>query len=420
MTLFQLSGALLAVIVFLGYINRRFIGLPDSIGVTVTGVGASLLLYVIGRIDPGVTQWARDLMQAVDFSEVVFHGMLGILLFAGAISTDFTQLRAHLLPIFVLSTLTVAISTFVVGVALHLVLLALSIEIGLVYCFMFGALISPTDPVAVMAVLKKQALPEPIRARLVGEGLFNDGTGVVAFLTLAALAAGAAQPSIMDIASMLAVQIIGGVVFGGGVGLVALWLLRQLHDSYALEIMLTLTLSTGGYALAEAIGVSAPIAVVVMGLMIGSLGRRFNLTAQTRAHLFIFWELSDELMNLLLFGLIGIHLLALDPVWTHFAIASIAIPVVLIGRYASLFVPFVLFGWHRKMPTYSLTAMTWCGLRGAISIALVLSISPFEGIDYIITATYSVVIFSLIFQALSIKYVTARLVDLSFKENKGA
>lgn len=408
MSLFQLTGALLALIVALGYLNNRFVKLPDTLGITAVGLGSSLLLLVVSQFNPGMTDWAMHIVERIDFPEVVFHGMLGILLFAGALHTPFDRLWGHMGPIVVLATVSVAISTFVIGLLLYAILPLFGFPIDLVYCLMFGALISPTDPIAVMAVIKGKVLPEPLHARLAGEGLFNDGTGVVAFITLVGLATGASVPSVGGVALMLVQEIIGALALGGVVGVGALLMLKRL-ESYPIEIMLTLTLATGGYALAEHLHVSAPIAVVIMGLVIGSFGDLFELQAETREHLLSFWELTDELLNLLIFGLIGIELLALDLTGSHLLIAALAIPVALLGRLASIWLPALIKRSLWQAPAHLLPVMTWGGLRGAISIALALSMPAFSGRDYLIAATYGVVIFSLLVQALTMGKLLDRL-----------
>ena len=401
MTFFQLAGILMTVIVLLGYLNNRFTRLPDSLGITAAGVIVSVIFMIAGRLSPGSTEWAVDVIEKVNFSEVVFHGLLGILLFAGSLHTRIEKLMPYIMPITLLSTASVLISTVVIGFLLYAVLQLIGVQIGLLYCMMFGALISPTDPIAVMAALKGKSLPEPLHARLTGEGLFNDGTGVVAFLTLAGLAAGAGSPSIVDVSLKLLAEILGAITLGVAAGYGALLMIRSL-TSTPLKIMVTLTLSVGGYGLAEFVHVSAPISVVVSGLTIGTLWHRIDIGEEMREELLSYWELKDELMNLVLFGLIGIKLVALDLALEHLFIALMAIPIVLAGRAVSIWLPAMSMRPIRKPPEHLIPIMTWGGIRGAISIALALSLPEFVGREHLIAATYAVVIFSLLVQALTI------------------
>lgn len=407
MTYFQLAGLLLCIVVVLGYINNRYLKFPDTIGVTTAGLLLSVALLALGKIYPEVASRAVTLAAGIDFYEVVFHGLLGFLLFAGALHANVQRLWAQIVPVSILATVSVGISTFVVGYGLFHGLDLAGIRIDLVYCLMFGALISPTDPIAVMSILKKHALPESLQTKIAGESLFNDGTGVVAFLTLAGIASAmsagdtAALPTVQGVALLLATEIGGGLLFGASVGALGLLALRKL-TGHQLEIMVTLAMATAGYAAAEFIHVSAPIAVVIMGLMIGNLGPKHAFSEGTEEHLFNFWELTDELLNLLLFSLIGIMMLALDMTADHLLVIAIAIPVALAGRLVSVLLPSLALKPFLVKTPHSIKIMTWGGLRGGISIALALSMPPFADKGYLIAATYGVVLFSLLVQALTL------------------
>ena len=401
MSLFQLAGIIITLVALFGYLNYRLIRLPDAIGITAIGLVTTLAIAFTGKLIPAVSIWAARTLQAVDFSETVFHGMLGFLLFAGSLHIDLADIAKEKWVIGVLATIGVLLSTFVVGAGMFLASQALGMQLGFIYCLLFGALISPTDPIAVLAVLRNAGVPKSLETKIAGESLFNDGTGVVAFLTILGIANAGHPEPLGATALLLAREVLGGIAVGLAVGLVGFVLLRGL-DSYPTEIMITLAMATGGYALAEALHTSAPIAAVVMGLLIGNQGRRLAMSESTRRHLFSFWELLDELLNLVLFGLVGIEIIALPLSASHLLIAAIAIPLVLLARLVSVGAPLAAMTPFRRMRDHAIGIMTWGGLRGAISVALALTLPAFAGRDFIIAATYGVVIFSILVQALTI------------------
>jgi CPA1 family monovalent cation:H+ antiporter len=401
MSFFQVAGVIVTLVAVFGYLNHRWIRLPDAIGITAIGLVASLAIAFIGKMIPEVLHWAERTVATIDFSETVFHGMLGFLLFAGSLHINLADIAKEKWVIGVLATAGVLLSTLLVGVGLYLACRALGVQLSFIYCLLFGALISPTDPIAVLAVLRRVGVPKSLETRIAGESLFNDGTGVVAFLTLLGIAsAGHAEP-VGTTALLLAREVVGGIVVGLGVGLAGFVMLKGV-DSYPLEIMITLSMATGGYALAEALHTSAPIAAVVMGLLVGNQGRRLAMSESTRQHLFSFWELLDELLNLLLFGLIGIEIVAVSISVGHMLIAMLAIPIVLAARLLSVAVPLTLMQGLGRRHDNAIGIMTWGGLRGGISVALALTLPPVAGRDMVITATYAVVLFSILVQALTI------------------
>ncbi|AFZ82465.1 cation:proton antiporter [Candidatus Kinetoplastidibacterium crithidiae] len=398
MTLFDGAGALLSLIAMFGYINHRFIKLPDMLGITAVGLVASVCLLLLSLFYPEMVIEAQHLVGMIDFSELVFHGLLGLLLFAGALHVDISKMRRLKMPVFLLATIGVLISTAVVGVGFFLVTSFCNVPISFLWCLVFGALISPTDPIAVLAVLKNAKVSPDLETQIAGESLFNDGTAVVAFMTLLGLATGNTEFSLLSVLMTLIQEIFGAVIFGLVIGYVASVMLKDL-DSYPVEILITLALSTAGYSIAEHLHVSAPLSVVVIGLVVGynsnlSKGHK----SKNREYLFSFWGLLDELLNLILFGLIGLKIVALSFSIKNLWLGIIAIFVVLIARYISVAAPINMLH-YMKDNRHAVKIMTWGGLRGGISIALSLLLPSFEGREMFIGVTYVVVIFSLLVQA---------------------
>lgn len=408
MTVFEGAGALFTLIAVFGVINHRFIKLPDTIGITAVGLIVSVCISVLGFHHPGMVKEAQKLAAQIDFPEIVVHGLLSLLLFAGALHVDFSKMKQHKAAVLLLATVGVIISTVVVGVGLWVVAFTLGHNLSMLWCLAFGALISPTDPIAVMSILRKAGAPESLELKIAGESLFNDGTGVVAFMTLVGLATGEAHFSFGTVALNLIQEIVGAVALGAILGFCAFGLLR-LVDSYAVEIMITLALATAGYSAAEYCHVSAPLAVVVMGLVIGNHAMTRAMSEQTREHLTTFWTLLDELLNLLLFGLIGLEVIALSLKADLILFGLLAVPVVLAARGVSVALPLLALKGFRQLSPHAVKVMTWGGLRGGLSIAMALSLPEFEGKYLVIGATYVVVLFSLLVQATTLGPYIRRL-----------
>jgi CPA1 family monovalent cation:H+ antiporter len=407
MTGFQVLAIVVALVAAFGYLNHRFVRLPDAIGITAIGIVVSLVAVVAASFDPRLAA-AVETAAHFDFAGVLLHGVLGLLLFAGSAHIQIADLAREKWLIATLATLGVVVSTAIVGVAFWAATHLLGLDLPLLACLLFGALISPTDPVAVLAVLKRLGVPKSLEARIAGESLFNDGTGVVVFLTLLqiATAPGGVEPA--TTALHFVTEVVGGVVFGFAGGSLGVRMLRRV-DSHPVEILITLALATGGYALAEALHVSAPIAVVVMGLIVGNRGRREAMSEATQRRLFDFWDVLDDLLNLLLFGLIGLVMMSLTISAVQAAAALSAIAIVLGARLASVGVPIALVPRLRPQRKATITIMTWGGLRGGISIALALSLpAQVSGRATIVTTTYAVVIFSILVQALTLERVARR------------
>jgi CPA1 family monovalent cation:H+ antiporter len=405
----ELVGALAAVVALLGFINHRFIGLPDTLGIMAAGSLFALVLALIGRHVPAAVHWAENVASHIDFTEIVFQGLLGVLLFAGSLHTNIGDLARHRGRVFVLATLGVAISTVLVGYGSHVVLALLGVPVPLKHCLLFGALISPTDPIAALSVLKTAGAPKSLEIDIAGESLFNDGTGVVAFLFMLGIVSGSYEPTLSTIVKLLALEVVGGLLLGLVVGYAAFLMLKGL-DSYPVEILLTISLATGGFALAQRLHVSGPLAVVVMGLVIGNHGAQSAMSSETRRHLFQFWELVDEILNLMLFGLMALTLLAFAGTDDSWLPAIALVPVVLAARFASVGLPALMLRRFipRRIP-HAVKILTWGGLRGGISVALALSLPAFEGRDVLVMATYTVVLFSLLVQAPTLRAMLRRL-----------
>lgn len=401
MSVFHAMSLIVTMVALFGYLNHRFIRLPDTVGITAIGLVAAIGVTAYGKYDPAVVDWATRTIANIDFSEVVFHGMLGMLLFAGSLHIDLNQIYREKWTILLLATIGVTLSTCIVGAAFYGAARLIGFELSFIHALLFGALISPTDPSAVLGILRKVGVSKSLEIKIAGESLFNDGTGVVLFLTLSGIAFGGHEATAPQVLLLLATGIVGGILVGLGLGLAGFVMLRGV-DSYPVEIMITPAMATAGYSVAETLHTSAPIAVVVMGLLIGNHGKRFAMSDRTREHLSSFWNLADELLNLLLFGLIGIEIIALMSPAAHLAPALIAIPIVLLARLVSVGLPVLALQPFRDFSPDTVKIMTWGGLRGGISLALALSLPHFAGREPIVAATYAVVIFSILVQALSI------------------
>ncbi len=406
---FELTGLLLTIVAALGYFNHRFVKLPDTVGITAVAMAMSIGLLLLGRFHlmPIVDQ-AQAFVRQLNFEELVFQGFLGLLLFAGGLHVDISSIKEQRWPILMLSTLGVVLSMVIAGGGMYFAMHLLDVEVGLLWCMAFGALISPTDPVVVLSILKTAGLPKSLEDKIAGEALFNDGVAVVAFMTMVGLASGSAKyASPVAVALLLVHEVLVAVGLGVLLGFLASWLINKV-DSHAVEIFITLALATAGYSLALRLGASGPLAAVVMGLVVGSHGFNFCVPERSRQRLFDFWALVDELLNFVLFGLVGLMVLTLDIDLRHIAVGAIAIIVVLVARYLSVGIPLGFFRTEQLSRGLRAKILTWGGLRGGISIALALSLPSFYGRDLIQAATYLVVAFGLMVQATTLRTLVRR------------
>jgi Na+:H+ antiporter len=407
MSLFHTIAILLVLAAIFSYVNNRFIRLPDSVGLIVMAVVLEFSLEAADALGYTLEDYAARLLSSINFNQTVLHGMLGFLLFSGALHINLYELAKQRWTILLLATVGVILSTFIIGGLSWWIFNALDIHLSFLYCLIFGALISPTDPIAVLSILKRINTPKSLEMQIAGESLFNDGVAVVMFLVLIGIATGGAHITASEVATMFAQQALGGVVFGVVIGTAAIWLLLGVDDN-PVAIMITLALVSGGYALAEDLQVSAPIAMVIAGLLIGNHGRTFAMSEDTRHHLDIFWELVDEILNAVLFVLIGLEVFVVIYTMKHLIASLVAIPIVLLARFVSVGLP---LGLLRRVQDYSANAvkiLTWGGLRGGVSVALALSLPAGYDRSLIVPITYAVVAFSIIVQGLTIGRVLAR------------
>jgi CPA1 family monovalent cation:H+ antiporter len=405
---FDAAAALIGLAAVLGYVNYRFIKLPHTIGLTIIGALASLALIGIDVIFPGAGMGlaVRGFLAGV---ETLLQGMLSFLLFAGALHVNLGDLLQRKAAVFVMATFGVLISTFIVAYGFLLVTGFVGIEVPFLWCLVFGALISPTDPVAVMGILKRAKVPPTLEAKVAGESLFNDGVGVVVFSILLAAAMGREEFSLVNAGELFLLEAVGGALFGFVIGWVAYRAMKSI-DEHNLEVLITLALVMGGYSLALHLHISGPVAMAVAGLLIGNHGTSFAMSENTRRHVITFWELLDEILNSVLFLLIGLEVVAIAVDGDHLLIGGLSILVVLAARAAAVGLPMAVLARFAPFTKGAFQILVWGGLRGGISIALALSLPPGPLKETILTATYLVVIFSVIVQGATVGAAAKRFV----------
>jgi monovalent cation:H+ antiporter, CPA1 family len=402
MDLLNLAALFVSLAALFAYINFRFLKLPSAIGLMLISLIISLCALAAGALGfEALQERAHGMMTGVDFSEILLNGMLSFLLFAGALHTNLGDLAKQKWAISILASVGVLISTFIVGGATHFLFQWFHLQVPFIYCLIFGALISPTDPIAVLGILKKAGAPKSLETKIVGESLFNDGVGVVVYIALLAIATQEHAVTAGEIGLLFAEEALGGIVFGLAIGAVAFFVLWSV-DNYSVEVLLTLALVMGGYALARQLHVSGPIAMVVAGLLIGNHGRLWAMSDTTREHLDSFWELLDEGLNAVLFVMIGLEIIVLTFTAAELLVAVLVIPAVLVARLISVAAPVGVMRLWRKFTPGVVWIMTWGGLRGGISVALALSLPPGPARHVLLAVTYVVVVFSILVQGLTI------------------
>ncbi len=408
MDILQVTSLLIVLAGLFGAVNYLLLRLPAAIGILIVALVASVALMGIDLLVPGLgmADAVRREVESVAFSRALLEGMLGLLLFAGALHVKLADLRAQWLPVFLMATMGVALSTAIVGIGFSWLT-----GMPLLVALLFGALISPTDPVAVLGVLREANLRKTLETKIAGESLFNDGVGYVVFLVLVGLAfpGDDAHASGLSGAAMLFLrEAVGGAVLGIAAGWLTFRVMR-LIDDYALEVLITLGLAFGGYELAVALGVSAPIMAVCAGLLIGDVGTKHGMSEETRKYVAAFWNMIDEILNAVLFLMIGFEVFALAFTNDTLKAGAMAIALALFARLVAVAVPVAILRPFKDFSPGVIPIMTWGGLKGGISVALALSLPENEWKPLIMVATYAVVVFSIIVQGLTVAPLANRL-----------
>jgi CPA1 family monovalent cation:H+ antiporter len=415
----DIAATCLVVTALLSYLNHRLVGLPTTIGVMATALGCSLAIVGLDAmgIAHALRQYEESLLRAIDFSDVLMQGMLSLLLFAGALHVDLSELRAYRWQIAALAVLSTLLSTLAVGLGMGFALPLVGLQLPFSYCLLFGALISHTDPIAVMGILRSVGAPKNLELVMAGESLFNDGVGVVIFSLMLGMLASGTTPTAGQAMALLLQEAGGGLLSGLLLGYVTFRLLKSV-DNYQVEVLLTIALAMGLYALADALHLSAPIAAVVAGLFLGNHGRTFAMSDKTREHVDTFWELIDEIVNVVLFLLIGLELLVLPIERSWLLAGALAIPIVLLVRWASVAGISGLLDRVRPQPKGAIAVLAWGGLRGGISVAMALSLPKEASRSVVLTLTYAVVVFSVLVQGLTIGRLIRRVTSEPVSGNR--
>lgn len=409
-SIFGIATIALTLAAVIGYLNHRWIRLPHSIGLVVIALFASLGVIGLDAIFPvlGMQTAVRSVLGQIDFHETLMKGMLSFLLFAGALHVDLSSLLSRKWAITSMATVGILLSTFIVGISFYFAAGLVGLKIPLGYALVFGALISPTDPVAVLGILKTVKVPHSLEAMIAGESLFNDGVGVVVFTILAAVASGAGVGgeaiTAGGVLKLFVLEALGGAALGLLAGVIAYRAMKSI-DEHNLEVLITLALVMLTYTVAFSIHVSGPIAVVVAGLFIGNRGVKFAMSEKTQDHVQKFWSLLDEILNSVLFLIIGFEVIALTFSGEIALLTALAIPVVLVARFIGVAAPLVAFGIRRRLIGGAIPVLAWCGLRGGISVALALSLPDVPAKPIILAVTYGVVVFSIVVQGLTVEKV---------------
>ena len=413
LSLFEIAALLLGLSAFFGWLNHYAIHLPHTIGLVVMALLASIALLGFEALFPGlgVVSTLQGAIGQIDFYATVMEGMLAFLLFAGALHVDFEYLKSQAWAIGLMASIGVVTSTAIVAVGFYYLCQALGVPVPFIWALVFGALISPTDPVAVLSLLKSINVPHALEAKIAGESLFNDGVGVVVFAILLSIATSSGgEVTALSVAELFFLEAGGGALLGALTGFVAYRAMATIDD-HAIEILITLGVVAATYAICLRLHLSGPIAVVVTGLLIGNRGARIGMSEETRSNLFSFWEMIDEILNSVLFLLIGLEILVItiDPGFAWVAVASV--PLVLFARFVAVSIPITLLSFRQTFSAGSIPVLTWGGLRGGISVALVLSLPAIPEKPVLLIATYAVVLWTVIVQGMTVKHVVGRTVD---------
>ncbi|MDE2142775.1 MAG: sodium:proton antiporter [Elusimicrobia bacterium] len=400
MSLVDTASVLVCLAALFSYVNDRFLKLPHTIGLMALALGMSLLIVLLGKFEFKISGDALNFIRDIDFNRALMTGMLSFLLFAGALQVDPAELLKQKYLVGSLATIGVLLSTAIIGLSSFYLFGLIGVGLPLIACLLFGALISPTDPVAVLGIARKAGMGKSLETTIVAESLLNDGVGVVVFLVILEIAA-SGHPGMAGAAVLFLREAVGGVALGLATGTIAYFMLKKVAH-YQLEILTTLALVMGTYSTAAALHASGPLAVVAAGLSIGNRGRANALSEATRTRLDDFWELIDELLNAVLFVLMGLEMLVLEVHWKYLLAGFIAIPLALAARYVSVSLPLRLLEPRDRSRDNAGLILTWGGLRGGLAVAMALSIPHGDWRDAIVTITYVVVVFSILVQGLTV------------------
>ncbi len=415
MTLYDTFSILIVVSAMFAYINYRFIRLPSTIGLMLIAIITSLILLVVASFFPVVMKDTTDLLHNFDFSELLLGSLLSFILFAGAIHVKAAEMKKERFSISVYVIVGLLLSTFIIGTGLYFILPLFHLSISYVQCLLFGIIISPTDPIAVLAILKEAGIKKSTETKIIGESLFNDGVAVVIFLTILKIANHTEELMWWDIGLIFLREAIGGLLLGIAIGYGAYLLMKSI-DNYKVEVLLTVAVVMGGYTLASKLGLSGPLAMVAAGIIVGNIGRMSAMSDNTWNYVSSFWELIDEILNAILFVLIGLELLVIPFNANFFVLGAISILVVLTSRYISIWLPSQLTRLNGRYSSSGVLLLTWGGLRGGISIAMALSLPKELHNNLWVVITYIVVIFSILVQGLTIDKLAFKLKDKSETE----
>lgn len=402
MDILDISAIVITLSAAFAVLNYHFLKMSPSIGVMFISLlfsSVALVLKYFGLID---ISFAQEIVNNINFSKTLVNGMLGALLFAGALQIKVAELKSRLSVILILATFGVVASTFIVGYLTYYMCQFFGADISLMYCLAFGALISPTDPIAVLAILRRVGVSKYLEMDVTGESLFNDGIGYVVFTLLLGLAMGNESITPSELVVFFSHEALGGIVFGFVISYGSYLLIKTIKDNYHIQILITLALVVGGYNLAGLIGVSAPLAIVVAGIVTGNLSRK-AMHINSKRTMEIFWEIIDDILNCILFVLIGAEVLGINWNYQYFNLGFFAIIIVLFGRWISVALPVSIMQRNKFFSPRSIKILTWGGLRGGLSVAMALLLPEGDEKQIILIMTYSCVIFSILIQGTTIK-----------------
>lgn len=403
MGFYTIASSILTMAIVATYINERFIKMPTTIAIMASSLLLSLLMILFGGyFGAHFADTIATELNRIDFNDLLMNGMLSFLLFAGALHVDISQLKAHKWEIGILATVSTVLSAILIAVATFYLLPLFGVNLSFIYCLLFGALISPTDPIAVLATFKELNAPKNLDVKVAGESLFNDGVGIVMFLSIYQVAFSSATLSVQQVSLLFAQQALGGIAYGALLGYLTSWLIKPI-DNHKVEILLTIMVATGGYAFAQHLDISGALSMVVAGIFIGNQGRNHAMSAKSRESLDNFWEIIDEILNAVLFLLIGFELLIIQVKGPEILVSCLMIPLVLLVRLITVAIPMSIFKKFRSYAPYTIRILVWGGLRGGLAVALALALPQGHDRSLILGMTYAVVMFSVIVQGLTIK-----------------